>query len=149
MKKGFRECLLVSYLSILFLGCQETEYLANNSYIYTNAIKFSDCKSNIETRSDNPPYGNYLGKTSYHSVGNGFIRIEHENMAFCCAQDSIKPIASVKDGIVVVNEIEFGPSADCICLYDWSYEIGPLPQGKFSVVLLRDGDELLNFKVCL
>ena len=81
---------------------------------------------------------------AYKDNGNGYLHISHTDAMFNC-ESNINIKASVTGAQIVVNEEETNAVANCVCPYDLSFDVGPLEEGRYTVVVKFNGNETTRF----
>lgn len=72
-------------------------------------------------------------------MAGDYLYLKHVNAVFNCAPVELYAIAEVHDTDIFVCEIENGPKADCLCLFDLGCKVGPLQNGKeYTVYINKD-----------
>lgn len=140
---------LASALALSAAGCGNDDEAKRDDMAKfgTKNILKSGCK---------PVPTNKLGRTAgasgsseaiaYKDKGNGYLNISHTDAMFNC-ESSIDVKAYVSGTQIVVNEEETNAIANCICPYDLSFDIGPLAEGRYTVVMKFNGSETARFVV--
>lgn len=67
-------------------------------------------------------------------VRDGYIYLKHTILYPCCAKfNVILDEESLGDGIIAIKEKNVGEMCRCICQYIINIQVGPLPEGKYTV----------------
>lgn len=78
---------------------------------------------------------------------NGFWSVKHINAMFNCSPDKLITDVAINGFTIEINENKEGYGANCLCLYDLNYKIGPIAHGKHTVILNKMGAEYYRFSI--
>lgn len=83
----------------------------------------------------------------FAATADGYLVVTHLNAMYNC-EGKISTEAFLEEGqTIVVNEIERSTAANCLCEYDISTEFGRLADGKYTVVVKRNGNEVFRHAI--
>ena len=156
MKKYFL-LMAVALVSWSMAGCSDKDDVTDDetgkapdlSEVAIEKISESGCKSHAKedvaaTRSTSDEGE----RIEYVAVRDRYLRITHYNSMLNCAGHNIVTTLSAKDGVIEVSENkDTEPSADGACAYDICYEVGPLEEGRYELVITREKLEVVRFTV--
>ena len=117
------------------------------SLVSTSACKnFTprDLKFNI---ADTFSCVNYL-----YNASNNKVNMNHINAGFNCGIENISFGISENNDTIIIHEVENGPIANCLCLFDIEFELEGVDQQKYQVKFIEpnaEGMEELNFEMDL
>lgn len=125
-------------------GCEK-----GNSIEKTQLKDFSylGCKNDVKDTGKNVKQIDEPEYIEYKATGDGYLSIKHVNAIFNCCPDTIKVNTTVEGDSISIVESEIGPKCDCICEYDLAYKIGPLHNGKYTLIFSRDTHKFLKFTI--
>ena len=66
---------------------------------------------------------------------------------FNCSPDKLITDVAINGFTIEINENKEGYGANCLCLYDLNYKIGPIAHGKHTVILNKMGAEYYRFSI--
>lgn len=156
MKKYFL-LMAVALVSWSMVNCSDKDDVADDetgkapdlSEVAIEKISESGCKGYAKedvaaTRSTSDEGE----RIEYEAVRDQYLRITHYNSMLNCAGHSIVTTLSVKDGVIEVSENKDTEYfANCSCHYDICYEVGPLEEGRYELVITREKLEVVRFTV--
>ena len=145
MKKYFiyASLLMLSVLAIFSCNDSDGDNSVQPKDTVEDAVKeysVTGCKS-MRVAGDED-FAEYV---EYQSIANGNLSLKHINALFNCEPGQILTGASIKDGIIEVEEHEEFDGADCVCCYDLYLEVGPLEEKEYTVVFKRHNKEVFKF----
>lgn len=132
---------------ILLLGLAGCEKENSIEKVQLKDFSYLGCKDDVK---DTRKKVKQIGETEYieyKATADGYLSIKHVNSVFNCCPDTIKTNAAVEGNSISIVESEAGPKCDCICGYDLAYMIGPLSNGKYTLIFSRDTHEFLRFTI--
>jgi hypothetical protein len=132
MKTIIKAILFSAIVLLLITGCKDPN-APERSQISGNVTDRSSCKNfksgNLKfTVADTFSCVNYLYDTSTHKV-----IMNHINAGFNCGLESNTCEVSSSNDTIIIREVEHGPVADCLCLFDLEIELQGLNQQKYLV----------------
>ena len=80
-------------------------------------------------------------------VENNVLIVNHKNAYFCCEQNEIAGEVRFEGNTIFLSESEKNPIANCICPYDLTFAIEGLQEGKYHVIVVKDGLECKDFHI--
>lgn len=80
-------------------------------------------------------------------VENNVLIVNHKNAYFCCEQNEIAGEVRFEGNTIFLSESEKNPIANCICPYDLTFAIEGLQDGKYHVIVVKDGLERKDFHI--
>lgn len=83
----------------------------------------------------------------YQATEDGYLRITHYNSIFNCKPGRVFAELSVNSHEYIINEIELYAIAECVCPYDLSFDIGPMKEEEYTVIIRRNDVELIKFSI--
>jgi hypothetical protein len=151
MKTIFKTLLFSATLVILISGCKD-QNVPEGSQISGKVTDRSSCKNfmsgNLKfTVADSFSCVNYLYNTATHKV-----IMNHINAGFNCGSESNTCEVSSVNDTIIIREIEHGPIANCLCLFDLEIELQGFNQQKYLVRFIEpyaEGQEQLIFEMDL
>jgi len=145
MKTILKILLLSSFIGLLALSCGKK----SNSFGLTN-FSHSACKTGTEAYSINNQTQGIQGDSETMEIisENGYWNIMHNNAMFNCSPGKLTADAAINNDFTIdLNENEENHNANCVCLYDLNYKIGPIAHGKYTVILNKLGAEYFRFSI--
>lgn len=94
-------------------------------------ITYGDCKTDV-TKSAGTE------RIEFSTVDKNYLEIKHINAMFNCEPGRLLVSVSRENNTIFVDENEEYPIANCICLYDLCYRIGPMDYGHYNIEFQRD-----------
>jgi hypothetical protein len=151
MKTIFKAILFSATLLFLMVGCKDPND-PEGSKISGKITNRSSCKNFISgnlkfTVADTFSCVNYHYDTETHKVF-----MNHINAGFNCGSESNTCEVSSANDTIIIHEIEHGPIANCLCLFDLEIELQGLNQQKYLVRFIEpyaEGQEQLIFEMDL
>ena len=105
----------------------------------------SGCKSIAESRSGIYGFDEHF---ELNAIADGGLRVRHENVVFNCASSKFEAKAVMEGKTITVTEVDVTKSevmANCICPYDFEYDIGPLKDGEtYSMTVITTVEPLFD-----
>lgn len=135
-----RPALLLLAMATMVVGCSEDEKTSNATVLSKRVF---GCKANGEEMYySNTSSADTFGKESIVCEGSdgGLLYIRHENALYNCEPDRIELEATIEGRTITLTEEEVNPKGNCICPYDLECTIGSLSNGKYTLVVYRNGD---------
>ena len=85
----------------------------------------------------------------FKAIDNAHISIVHVNALLnCCGEYETEVTWGKTPRTIVINEKDITRSlCDCVCYYDLNTEFGKLEDGKYTVVIMREGSEYFRFDI--
>ena len=80
-------------------------------------------------------------------VENNVLIVNHKNAYFCCEQNEIAGEVRFEGNTIFLSESGMNPIANCICPYDLTFAIEGLQDGKYHVIVVKDGLERKDFHI--
>ncbi len=123
-------------------GCGSTEDVTS---VGLRSFSNSGCKAEVEagTRSSNGLFGEE--KIVYEASNNGKLVVKHVNATFGCdAKISAEAHLDKDNKTIVINEAATNESANCLCSYDLTMEVGELQEGSYTLKVVRLGTTILT-----
>ena len=145
MKTILKILLFSIFIGMLAMSCEKK----NNSFGLTN-FSYSGCKNGTKTYATNNQTRNSQGDSETIEIKskNGFLNIKHINAIFnCSTNNKLTADAAINDFTIDLNEDEDNHDANCLCLYDLNYKVGPVVHGKYTVKLNKMGVEYFRFSI--
>jgi len=145
MKTLLKIFLLAVFMGTLAMSCGKK----SNSFGLTN-FSHLGCKSGTEAYSINNKTQESQGDSETMEIKseNGFWSVKHINAMFNCSPNNkLTADAAINGFTIDINENEEKHDANCLCLYDLNYEIGPIAHGKYTVILNKMGAEYFRFNI--
>jgi len=81
------------------------------------------------------------------AINNNQLQIKHYGGVFNCMPIEIVIKYAIDNGIIMVDEDEKEHTANCICPYDLEYNIEPLLQKSYKIIIRKGGIETINFTI--
>ena len=151
-RKGVFLLINLLVLTMGFVGCSnDNEKIKDDTPFTLRNFVHTSCKN--KATPDEPASANFAQLDSYEESieysckSSGRLYIKHVNAVFNCCAEEIKASTSLTNGRIIIAETEKGGTCDCICPYDLSFEVGPLKDGKYTVVIKRDSQEYTTFVI--
>lgn len=127
---------------VAFIGCKDDDDNSveqpKREFALTN-FNNSGCKSSAESRS--------AGENEYFELKGsqaGNLLVKHINAVFNCGSRKFEVEASLEGNSITVKELDVLKKElmeDCVCPYDFDYEIGPLENGvTYSMTVISTYD---------
>ncbi len=86
----------------------------------------------------------------YQFIDNKYLKISRSNVSFNCATDSLGIDLNQKNNSIVITETgRFSRAANCNCLNDFEYTIGPLDQKSYAISIHEDHGGSMTFYIDL
>lgn len=123
-------------------GCGSTEDVAS---IGLRSFSNSGCKleTETETRAANGLFGDE--KIVYEASSNGKLVVKHINAVFSCdANISAEAHLDKDNKTIVINETATNESANCLCNYDLTMEVGELQETTYTLKVIHKGSMVLT-----
>lgn len=123
-------------------GCGSTEDVTS---VGLRSFSNSGCKAEVEagTRSSNGLFDD--GRIVYEASSNGRLMVKHFNAVFGCdANISAEAHLDKDNKTIVINETATNESANCLCSYDLTMEVGELQEGSYTLKVVRLGTTILT-----
>lgn len=133
-----RQLALAVVAISIFEGCSDSNG-DDSTRMAIQQLAFTGCKTNgtdAGAAKAALPQGETL---TYNGTDKGTLHICHNDMYINCASDKVDTKASISEGTIVVTETENSADANCVCLSDIEYELGPLKEGKSYHLVLKRG----------
>ena len=123
----------------MLVGCSEYEKVSDAAVLSKRVF---GCKSNSEEMASYASVTDSFGKESIVCEGSdgGFLYIRHVNVLYNCEPDKIDLTVTIKGRTIILTEEEINPKANCTCPYDLECTIADLTDGKYTLMVYRDGD---------
>ncbi len=142
--------LLTVIFLFLLLGGMGCEKEFSNENIQIKDFSYFGCKE--KTANNVNGFAAVKGFKSdeyieYRADADGYLHIKHVNAVFNCCPDTITATSSIDGKKISIVESETNPICDCICNYDLEYKLGPLSNGKYTLIFNRDTNEFLRFTI--
>ena len=145
-----RKFLIIAGLMLLSLslmtGCSSGDKLLAQESVLLSSTQ-SGCKgvsrSSEEAGTLSGSYSEEIIK--YNATPDKGLIIEHQNVIFGC-EAKLTTSALIMDHEIIINES--GESrTNCVCPYDLTLKIGPLNEGDYRIVIIRDALEYASFNI--
>ena len=137
-RKGVFLLVNLLMLTMGFVGCSnDNEKTKDDAPLTLRNFVHTGCKE----------LDGYEESVEYSCKSSGRLYIRHVNAVFNCCAEELRANASVTDNRIIITESEKSSACDCICPYDLSFEVGPLTDGKYTVVINRDTQEYTTFVI--
>lgn len=121
----------------LFCGsCDKTEFPDDKFSV--KDTKYGECKPDTKAFAEE-----YLLLSAQE---NYWLNIDHINAIFNCEPGEIIVEASLEGDTITINQFETQSFVNCICPYDISFTVGPIPYQTYTLVLQRAGFERVRTK---
>lgn len=114
----------------LCTGCGENEKGLDVAEIALKDVSLTKCigaKRDLSTES-----------VGYKGDASGWLYVEHTNTSVNCGADSVLVALSVDKTDLVVEENESSHDANCYCLSNLGYRIGPLVRGERYHIVMKN-----------
>ncbi len=123
-------------------GCGSTEDVTS---IGLRNFSNSGCKQETQTET-RAAYGLFgEEKIVYEASNNGKLVVKHFNAVFGCdANISAEAHLDKDNKTIVINEAATNESANCVCSYDLTMEVGELQEGSYTLKVVRLGTTILT-----
>ena len=138
--------LLASFFSLLSLTACSSDDESEVKYFFAH----TGCKSAGTSVSGNSRAEVSAIETTgsfEFQVENNVLIVNHKNAFFCCEQDEIAGEVRFEGNTIFLSESEKNPIANCICPYDLTFAIEGLQEGKYHVIVVKDGLERKDFHI--
>ena len=138
--------LLASFFSLLSLTACSSDDESEVKYLFAH----TGCKSAGTSVSGNSRAEVSAIETTgsfEFQVENNVLIVNHKNAYFCCEQDEIAGEVRFEGNTIFLSESEKNPIANCICPYDLTFAIEGLQEGKYHVIVVKDGLERKDFHI--
>jgi len=151
MKKLTIFFLTISIPLFFFEGCNNQAEVTG-SEISAKLVNRSACKNFISSDlkfnvADTLSCVNYVYNESNHKV-----TMNHFNAGFNCGVQNITFEVSEDNDTIIIHEVENGPIANCLCLFDIEFELEGVDQQKYQMKFIEpyaDGMDQLIFEMNL
>ena len=143
--------VVVSMLTTFVVGCgNDAEPAGKADEVTVKNVQSSGCKTEGVTLDKAPAARGEdvaLGEGYYEcfNKAGGFLFVRHVNGVFTCCSDYIDVDVLVHGNNIKLVEQSTDISCNCVCLFDVSYEIGPLVEGGNYVLNVEHGGRLYSF----
>lgn len=134
--------LLFAVSLLCITGCGSTEDVTS---IGLRNFSNSGCKleTETETRAANALFGDE--KIVYEASSNGKLVVKHINAVFGCdAKISAEAHLDKDNKTIVINETAANESANCLCSYDLTMEVGELQESTYTLKVIHKGSTVLT-----
>ena len=123
-------CVVLT-LAVGMIGCngENDSPVAQQKELALTNFANSGCKSNTRAGDDD-----WEETVSYSVLQEGYLYLNHQNAVFNCCPGTLGADVSIEGNNITIGEYESASDCDCICIYDLSYEIGPLTEGETYTV---------------
>lgn len=138
--------LLASFFSLLSLTACSSDDESEVKYFFAH----TGCKSAGTSVSGNSRAEVSAIETTgsfEFQVENNVLIVNHKNAFFCCEQNEIAGEVRFEGNTIFLSESEKNPIANCICPYDLTFAIEGLQDGKYHVIVVKDGLERKDFHI--
>lgn len=138
--------LLASFFSLLSLTACSSDDESEVKYFFAH----TGCKSAGTSVSGNSRAEVSAIETTgsfEFQVENNVLIVNHKNAFFCCEQNEIAGEVRFEGNTIFLSESEKNPIANCICPYDLTFAIEGLQEGKYHVIVVKDGLERKDFHI--
>ena len=138
--------LLASFFSLLSLTACSSDDESEVKYFFAH----TGCKSAGTSVSGNSRAEVSAIETTgsfEFQVENNVLIVNHKNAFFCCEQDEIAGEVRFEGNTIFLSESGMNPIANCICPYDLTFAIEGLQDGKYHVIVVKDGLERKDFHI--
>ena len=138
--------LLASFFSLLSLTACSSDDESEVKYFFAH----TGCKSAGTSVSGNSRAEVSAIETTgsfEFQVENNVLIVNHKNAYFCCEQNEIAGEVRFEGNTIFLSESEKNPIANCICPYDLTFAIEGLQDGKYHVIVVKDGLERKDFHI--
>jgi hypothetical protein len=138
--------LLASFFSLLSLTACSSDDESEVKYFFAH----TGCKSAGTSVSGNSRAEVSAIETTgsfEFQVENNVLIVNHKNAYFCCEQNEIAGEVRFEGNTIFLSESEKNPIANCICPYDLTFAIEGLQEGKYHVIVVKDGLERKDFHI--
>ena len=131
-------------------GTTKTAVDGENGTVNTSAFKLNyfahtGCKqANVKGTRAADSDAEYFKCTAQ---AEGVLSITHVNSVFCCDAENMKTRVEASGNEIRVYESCDDSGANCVCPYDLSYEMGPLNEGKYRVIVYKNNLEYTWFEI--
>ena len=134
MRFKYSACLL--FVSLLF-SCEQEETMTKVS---VDQITYGDCKTGNLKSTDSE-------RIEYKTVDNNYLQFNHINAVFNCEPGELIVNVEIINDRIIIEEREEQALANCICLYDLCYRIGPMNYDKYLLTIRHDGANYAEFSI--
>lgn len=134
--------LLFALTLLCITGCGSTEDVTS---IGLRNFSNSGCKleTETETRAANGLFGEE--QIIYEASSNGKLMVKHVNALFGCdAKISAEAHLDKDNKTIVINETATNESANCLCNYDLTMEVGELQETTYTLKVIHKGSMVLT-----
>jgi hypothetical protein len=138
--------LLASFFSLLSLTACSSDDESEVKYFFAH----TGCKSAGTSVSGNSRAEVSAIETTgsfEFQVENNVLIVNHKNAYFCCEQNEIAGEVRFEGNTIFLSESEKNPIANFICPYDLTFAIEGLQEGKYHVIVVKDGLERKDFHI--
>lgn len=151
-RKGVFLLVNLLMLTMGFVGCSnDNEKTKDDASLTLRNFVHTGCKDKATSAkavsAGFPQLDGYEESVEYSCKSSGRLYIRHVNAVFNCCAEELRANASLTDNRIIITESEKSSAYDCICPYDLSFEVGPLTDGKYTVVINRDAQEYTTFVI--
>jgi hypothetical protein len=129
--------LSVSLLLLFSFSCKKNEPPENQ--FSARDVYYGECKSTTKIAFDE--------HILLYFHNENYLAVSHNNAMFNCSPGQIIVDAKIEGRNIIVDEYETDSSSNCICPYDISYNIGPLPYESYTFIFQRGGYEVLREEI--
>lgn len=136
-----KNVLFALLLLSCFSGCGSTEDVSS---IGLRSFSNSGCKTEIETRAANASIADEE-TIEYYASSNGKLMVKHVNALFGCdAKISAEAHLDKDNKTIVISETATNESANCLCNYDLTMEVGELQETTYTLKVIHKGSMVLT-----
>lgn len=131
-------------------GTTKTAVDGENGTVNTSAFKLNyfahtGCKqANVKGTRAADSDAEYFKCTAQ---AEGVLSITHVNSVFCCDAENMKTRVEASGNEIRVYESCDDSGANCVCPYDLTYDVGPLNEGKYRVIVYKNNLEYTWFEI--
>lgn len=135
--------MLLCVATLLMAGCSSDDHEGSTdaSVFQIRDFANSGCKKVGEARTRGGYFSDYPEYVEYKGMKDGFLSISHVNAAFNCEPGELKIQATIEGNVIKILETEEDARANCICPYDLYCEVGPLNDGKYTIIIYNGSYE--------
>ena len=130
-------------LLLTFIHSCETEQESTGGPLDVSGIKHTDCKTFKSLDSAK------LDCIEYQTVQDNYLKINRINVAFnCCIDGVLVLVSDNQENEITIKETEMCTTPClCNCLYDLEYTIGPLEFGSYTLRVIEEYADTMNFEI--
>ena len=130
--------LVIMFVAIILLA--SCNNLNNTTAPVSGSIKarlldYSDCKTNIINDQIFVLDSSNQDCIEYNYNIDKVLKLKHYNAAFNCCPAKITADIKITENIITITEHEQSQGCKCNCLYDLSYELKNVPNGKYKIII--------------